>query len=514
MSLHFTPCTTTSAPVKSSLPAQVYFHKNSTPIVRETILFNGLMTTNKEPKTSTNSTIQTLLIWSGNYFPEEMYIKFPAAKLNHFINSSEITRKDRLYSNYREFQREFPSKSANNFIPETFILPREKDQLVKKMVADKISDSLGMSPPSLWICKPTALSRGRGIYLISSPSDIVGASSSSSTNGGSTQCVVSRYISNPYLIQGLKFDLRVYVLVTSFDPLRIYVYKEGLTRFASDPFNMKDIENKFSHLTNYAVNKGSKQFVENQDFREDNMGHKWSMSALMKHLQVLNVDTNLIEKRIHDLVVKTIILAQKHINTQKLNAFELFGFDIILDSDLNPWLLEVNLSPSLATESPLDRKVKAHLIADMFNLVGIGEKPGNYDGGLPNYLKSADERSKPAIMAGLAELKREHDWRTNFVRVYPTAESVVKYRKYFRKPETLAKLTLLFNQLLFPSISLRSVIPSRTIEAVVLKKTSKGSSKPAALLSRSYSVPTARIYRLKPPTSVFSIEQEMEGVEI
>ena len=53
------------------------------------------------------------------------------------------------------------------------------------------------------------------------------------------------------------------------------------------------------------------------------------------------------------------------------NCFELFGFDILLDSDLKPWLLEVNLSPSLATDSPLDHNIKSTLISDTFNLVGL-----------------------------------------------------------------------------------------------------------------------------------------------
>jgi D-alanine-D-alanine ligase-like ATP-grasp enzyme len=53
----------------------------------------------------------------------------------------------------------------------------------------------------------------------------------------------------------------------------------------------------------------------------------------------------------------------------KTNCFEILGFDILLDSDMKPWLMEVNLSPSLATESPLDLKIKSNLFLDAMNLM-------------------------------------------------------------------------------------------------------------------------------------------------
>lgn len=55
----------------------------------------------------------------------------------------------------------------------------------------------------------------------------------------------------------------------------------------------------------------------------------------------------------------------------RLNCFQLFGFDVMIDANLNPWLLEVNLSPSLSCDSPLDQKIKAEMLADLFNLAGI-----------------------------------------------------------------------------------------------------------------------------------------------
>ena len=53
------------------------------------------------------------------------------------------------------------------------------------------------------------------------------------------------------------------------------------------------------------------------------------------------------------------------------NCFELYGFDILIDSDLKPWLLEVNLSPSLNCDTPIDMKIKSALLCDLLNLIGI-----------------------------------------------------------------------------------------------------------------------------------------------
>ena len=91
--------------------------------------------------------------------------------------------------------------------------------------------------------------------------------------------VVSKYIFNPLLISGYKFDIRLYVLVTSFDPLRIYIYNEGLVRFASEPYEA-DKDSQFCHLTNYSINKNSETFVPNINANEQDTGNKWSLSAL------------------------------------------------------------------------------------------------------------------------------------------------------------------------------------------------------------------------------------------
>ena len=80
--------------------------------------------------------------------------------------------------------------------------------------------------------------------------------------------VAQRYLHKPYLIDNLKFDLRIYVLVYGVDPLRVFIYQEGLARFATEEYrgtNKKNLENLYMHLTNYAINKNNENFVKGQD---------------------------------------------------------------------------------------------------------------------------------------------------------------------------------------------------------------------------------------------------------
>jgi hypothetical protein len=100
----------------------------------------------------------------------------------------------------------------------------------------------------LWIVKPTNMSRGRGIYIIDNISEV--------SIDSEEQLIVSKYIQNPLLINGHKFDLRIYVCITSYEPLRIYVYQEGLARFATEKYTTNDAKsNLFNQLTNYSINK-------------------------------------------------------------------------------------------------------------------------------------------------------------------------------------------------------------------------------------------------------------------
>ena len=104
------------------------------------------------------------------------------------------------------------------------------------------------------------------------------------------------------------------------------------------------------------------------------------MSALQKHLQKLGINVHLLWQRIYDCIIKSYISVEDALwnmmqkiqgKSSKSNCFELLGFDIMLDDKLNPWVLEVNLAPSLTADSPLDFHIKTNLAVDVFNVVGI-----------------------------------------------------------------------------------------------------------------------------------------------
>lgn len=131
-------------------------------------------------------------------------------------------------------------------------------------------------------------------------------------------------------------------------------------------------------MTNYSINKKNDNFVYNENQEQDDVGYKWSLSGFCKHLEQVGIDMSLLWSRIYDVIIKSILSGEHYVNAalkknnlHRNNCFEIFGYDILLDSDLKPWLMEVNLSPSLATESPLDLTIKANLLADAFNLMSV-----------------------------------------------------------------------------------------------------------------------------------------------
>ncbi|KAG3198317.1 hypothetical protein PC128_g6138 [Phytophthora cactorum] len=255
-----------------------------------------------------------------------------------------------------------------DIIPETYLTANDYD---RQQFLTRFHGELNV----VWILKPPNLSCGRGIKLVSACTHPAPKLSKKKAY------VAQRYVANPFLINGLKFDLRVYVAVTSYDPLRIYLFNDGLVRFCTEKYSTSKgaLQNPFGHLTNYSINKkNAAAFQKNQDTQHDShalSSSKWSLQMLYKYLRDQGKAHELenFQQALEDLIVKTLIAVEdKLASASSRNGFELYGFDVLIESEyLKPCLLEVNVFPSLSSSSPMDKRIKTVLVSDLFQLVGI-----------------------------------------------------------------------------------------------------------------------------------------------
>ena len=173
--------------------------------------------------------------------------------------------------------------------------------------------------------------------------------------------------------------------------MRVYIHEQGIARFATEPYvapKASNIDNLYMHLTNYSINKNNSAFVQNQGGRkggipvsddeseeeepgsddEEESGHKRSLNAILNILFQQGADPDKIMEEIKDIIVKTLIVGQPYMSHiyrscqpddyDNSMCFQILGFDIMIDRNFKPWLIEVNQSPSFGTDSPLDYEVK------------------------------------------------------------------------------------------------------------------------------------------------------------
>ncbi|CAJ1035523.1 Tubulin-tyrosine ligase family, putative [Leishmania lindenbergi] len=299
-------------------------------------------------------------------------------KVNHFPGTWGVGRKDRLACNIRRMQRFF-SDDAFDIVPKSFLIPQDEAELRR----DAEMNPGTPEKPLIYIVKPGASSCGRGIHLFK------GVPPMPRGVGREKEMVCQRYIGNPLLIYGRKFDLRLYCVVTSFDPLRIYLFDEGLVRFAAKKYRGpdQDLDNIHVHLTNYSVNKTAELSKESngKDYDSDDpLDIKWCLSDFKRHLashHPLGLDAwYRIQSECEDVVIKTFLSIEHSVveevtrncaDSSGRNCFELFGLDLMADTNLKVRLLEVNIMPSLATASSLDKAVKSRMLAHLLTLVRV-----------------------------------------------------------------------------------------------------------------------------------------------
>lgn len=130
------------------------------------------------------------------------------------------------------------------------------------------------------------------------------------------------------------------------------------------------------HLTNYSVNKKAENYIKNDGQESEELSSKLTFQQLRDEYQRMGIDSESVFKSIREVIIKSLVSVESEITFQMLGrnqgeCFNILGYDVMLDSKLKPWLLEVNVEPSFASSSLYDKQVKTKLVSDTMHLVGF-----------------------------------------------------------------------------------------------------------------------------------------------
>lgn len=357
------------------------------PVVKEAFERIGA----KQVKNDPNAQIY----WFDGTIPlEEFGYLFPHQRINKIPGMDYLCYKSSFFQALNNMRNLYPS--FYTFYPPTFLLPYQFTDFQREHVrsCNKIGNT------STWIWKPRSGCCGNGIKLVQNPFDLADSQ---------TPAIVQRYVS-PYLINGFKFDFRFYVLIASLQPFSVFIYNEGIARFCTQkykPPNRNNLDDKFSHLTNTAVNVENKEACN--DFTQlastvlekiakgDSRGRNvWTeiqkvvqLSLVAEYSQIVQQITNFeIEKRNPQTYGKKFknlfVMREKPSKAQcsldiMSRYFHILGIDIILNDLLQPIVLELNDRPSMCVTFDLEGQLKPQMLYDAMQIITPdGSIPAKY----------------------------------------------------------------------------------------------------------------------------------------
>lgn len=255
-------------------------------------------------------------------------------------------------------QRFAPTQRENPRFPESFVMPEQRAAL---------ADLAAGEPGVILIAKPKSGSGGQGITVTVGPDAVIERD----------DVVVQRYVDRPYLVDGRKGHARIYGLVAAADPLRAYLYSEGIVRFAPEPYDRtpEHLANNARHVTNTALHRHNPALVVSRDERAEDSGHIWSLTALLKRMSEDGIDGKLVFAKIEKLVawfvrmVASEGLFERQAKSAPPRAFtpKLFGLDVLIDESGEPWLIEMQVKPA-AAGAPLVARINGELFATIFRM--------------------------------------------------------------------------------------------------------------------------------------------------
>lgn len=287
-----------------------------------------------------------LLIWHDTIKDVDFFSSLlPWQMVNRIPNMNYLCRKTPYVYGLQKIMPYFPGLFT--FLPLSFVLPKQDSEFVAAFAKQD----------KTFIIKPDGGSFGRGITILNPGQPYT-------TPHG--LAVAQEYIDS-YLIDNYKFDLRVYVLVASVTPLKIYVYRDGVARFCSEKSGSDS--SIYSQLTNVALQKHRPGVDISKISR--------LISDILPIMEANGVDIDLLWKKIDRAIALAVISAMGSLKkgekrrcpgNQYPRCFQMLGFDVLLDKELNPWILEVNYRPSLKFYRGPERRMKVGMITDVLKI--------------------------------------------------------------------------------------------------------------------------------------------------
>ena len=377
-------------------------------------------------------------VWGDQALLERIPVLPPGSRISRFPGMSNLCDKVNMAIALRFLENLWPE--AFPFWPKCWIIPDDHSHLVSWM-----DDRKEAGEDSNVIVKPGGGSLGEGIFITQ---DWMDFNVKIEVRNPGFSALAQVYVPRPLLLNGFKFDLRVYVVLTSLSPLKAYLCTEGLARFCTAEYEAPtaaNLGNAMAHLTNYSLNKASDNFQHTEEpFDMNSTASKRPLSTLLRQLEMQQAAEGKIfdeEKFFQQLEEVSAVLlmalapvlhrasadsssfgaenaTQDDAGTEASDLpeeserfFQVLGVDVLLDSDLQPWLLELNSRPSMDIEetvgeetrvSAVDKYVKQLVLSNAFKLL-VGEQYDSYR------LINFDNYSPSPVQDALAQISQLYE---------------------------------------------------------------------------------------------------------